>query len=91
VGWITYLGTGLYCGILRRIGFVGSEPVPEFDYIREIVLDVILRTDIAYELSLGVEVAKHAEMKFARHDEFGHTLIYPEDAEELLEYIDGLH
>ena len=89
IGWTTFIGLGLYCGILYRIGRDGASIRSEFEYLYEIVTDIVRKTDIAYELSLDVTIVKSDHMMFARQDANGHTLIYPKDADELFDYIDS--
>lgn len=89
VGWSTFVGLGLYCGVLYRIGRDGASIRSEFEYLYEIVTDIVHKTDIAYDVSLDVDIAKPEHMMFARMGANGHTLIYPKDAEELFDYIDS--
>lgn len=88
VGWNTFVGLGLYAGLLHTLGTgdlnKSEETQQVITTLENIVLDIIKYTEIGYVISLGVSLQKNENMKYARMDDAGNIYIYPEDAEEVL-------
>lgn len=88
VGWITFMGLGLYCGVLNILlssSENNTQPVENLKItLFKIVKDILNFTKIAYFNSLDTKIYKVDNLKFARVDDSGNIYIFPADVDDLL-------
>jgi hypothetical protein len=92
VGWNTFIGFGLYCGLVSLFETQDKKEFLELTQILKTLLnDIILYTSIGHFISLGVSIEETDKIQFARIDNSGNIYIFPTDTEDLLNRIEDIN
>jgi len=88
VGWSTFIGLGLYSGILGIFRSLPSNNDNKIESLKvtilNIIKDVLTYTNIGYHNSLNSNIHTIENLKFARVDDSGNIYIFPADVDDLL-------
>jgi hypothetical protein len=91
-GWSTYVAIGLYCAIAVRLAAererAGSAEMEDLtSRVIKAIRAVARCTNVSYFLALDVEFRRVSALPYIRMDSVGNCLIYPDDAEALIDDI----
>lgn len=91
LGWNTFMGFGLYCGVLSELSRQESAKYKELmQQLKTLLNDIVLYTNVGHIIAFNVQMEEMESIDFARIDNKGNIFIYPSDTEELNEIVTNL-